>query len=77
MALIQLGQRQHESARYRGYHSKKLRNQQDGRMKKHLHNFMISQFKSTFQTIYLKFAVFNTCIYGVIYLGNTYGLNYS
>ena len=26
---------------------------QDGRMKKHLHNFMISQFKRTFQTIYL------------------------
>ena len=30
----QLGRRQHQSARYRGYHSKKLRSQQDGRMKK-------------------------------------------
>ena len=46
--LIQLGQRQHQSARYQGYHSKKLRSQQDGRMKKCLQNFMISQFKRTF-----------------------------
>ena len=52
-ALIQLGQRHHQSARYRGYHSKKLRDQQDGRMKKHLRSFMISQFKRTFRTIYL------------------------
>ena len=49
-ALIQLGQRHHQSARYRGYHSKKLRDQQDGRMKKHLRSFMISQFKRTFRT---------------------------
>ena len=53
LPLIQLGQRQHQSARYRGYHSKKLRSLQDGRMKKHLHNFIIGQFKRTFQTIYL------------------------
>ena len=44
---------QHQSARYWGYHSKKLRSQQDGRMKKRLQNFMISQFKRTFRTIYL------------------------
>ena len=53
MALIQLDQHHHQSARYRGFHSKKLRSQQDGRMKKHLYNFMIGQFKRTFQTIYL------------------------
>ena len=63
MAFIKLGQRQDQSARYRGYHSKKLRSQQDGRMKKHLHNFMISQFKRAFQTIYLD--------------EETYGVNYS
>ena len=53
LALIQLGQRQHQSVRYRGYHSKKLQRQQDGRMKKHLQNFLLSQFKKTFHTIYL------------------------
>ena len=53
MALIQLGQRQRQSARHQGYHSKNLRNQQDGHMKKHLHSFMIGQVKGVFQAIYL------------------------
>ena len=53
LAPIQLGQRQHQSARYRGFHSKKLRSHQDGLMEKHLHNFMIGQFKRTFQILYL------------------------
>ena len=47
------------------------------RMKKHLQNLMIIQFKRTFRTIYLKFAVLNICTYGVIYMGNMYGANYS
>ena len=53
LALIQLGQRQHQSERYWGYRPKKLRGQQDGQMEKHLRNFMIRPFKRTFQTIYL------------------------
>ena len=48
LALIQLGQRQHQSARYQAYHPKKLQSQQDGRMKRHLQNFMMGQFKRTF-----------------------------
>ena len=51
LALIQLDQRQHQNARNLDYRSKKLRSQQDGQMKKHLRNFMIGQFKRTFQTI--------------------------
>ena len=39
--LVQLGQLQNQSAGYLCYRSKKLRSQQDGRMKKHLHNFLI------------------------------------
>ena len=73
MALIQLDQHQYQSARCRGYHLKKLQSQQDVQMKKHLHNFMIDQFKRIFQTIYLD----GTCcflyvyvLYGVIYTGN-------
>ena len=84
MALIQPGQRQYQSARYLGYRSKKLLSQQDGRMKKHLHNFMIGEFKWTFQTIYLDeiccvyiwcFCIF-VYIYGVIDSGNIYGVNH-
>ena len=64
--------------KYWGYHSKKLRSQRDGRMKKHLHNFMISQFSRTFQTIYLD----ETCcflyvyVYTVLFIQETCGVNY-
>ena len=50
--------------KYRGYHSKRLRSQQDGRMKKHLHNFRIGQFKRNFQTIYLD----EICCYLYVYV---------
>ena len=52
-----------------GQASKKLLSQQDGRIKKHSQNFMISQLKGTFRTIYLNdICFFNICIYGVIYI---------
>ena len=79
MALILLGQRQHQNARNQGYRSKKLRSQQHGRMKKHLQNFMIGQFKRTFRIIYLDEICFFICIciYGVIFTGNIYNVSYS
>ena len=52
-----------------GQDSKKLRSQQDGQIKKNSQNFMISQLKRTFRTIYLNEICFlNICIYGVIYI---------
>ena len=52
---------------------------QDGRMKKHLHNFMISQFKRTFQTIYLDeiCCFLYLYVYIVLFIQETYGVNYS
>ena len=44
-----------------------IENQQNGQMKTRLHKFVISQFKRTFQTIYLD----------EIYTGKIYGFNYS
>ena len=72
MAFIQLGQRQHQSAKYQGYHLKKLRSQQDGRMKKRFGNFMISQFKRTFQTIYLNEICFLIYVYMELFIWETY-----
>ena len=63
----------------RGYHSKKSQSQRDGRMKKHLHNFMIRQFKRTFQTIYLDeiCCFLYLYVYIVLFIQETYGVNYS
>ena len=71
--LVQLGQLQNQSAGYLCYRSKKLRSQQDGRMKKHLHNFLTGQFKSIFKLfITMKIAGFYMYmyVYGVIYTGS-------
>ena len=48
-------------------------------MKKHLHNFMISQFKRTFQTIYLDevCCFLYLYVYMVLFIQETYGVNYS
>ena len=73
MALIQLGQRQRQSARYQDYHPKNLRNQQAGRMK-HLHSFMIGQVKEAFQAIYLDEICYflYVYVYIVLFIQETY-----
>ena len=79
MALIQLGQRQHQSARYWGYHSKKLGSYQDGQMEKHLYSFMTGQFQRTFQTVYSDeiCCFFYMYMYIWCYLYRKHGVNYS
>ena len=69
MALIQLGQRQRQSARYQDYHSKNLRNQQAGRMK-HLHSFVIGQVKEAFQAEICYFLY--VYVYIVLFIQETY-----
>ena len=66
----QLGQRQYQ--RYWGYHSKKLRSHQDGRMKLHLPNFMIGQFQRIFKTIYLDEMCRLLYVYMVLLILQTY-----
>ena len=75
MSLIQPGQRHHQGEGNLGCCSKKLRNHQDGRMKKHLQNLMTGQLKRNFQTIYLDEMCFFSMyiyIYSVFYTEKTY-----
>ena len=80
LALIQLGQRQHQSARYLGYRSKKLVSQQDGRMKKTFAQFYDRHIQGDFSNCLFKCNLLffiSICICGVIYTGNIYGFNYA
>ena len=74
LALIQLGQRQHQSARYLGYRSKKLVSQQDGRMKKTFAQFYDRHIQGDFSNCLFKWNLLflYLYVYVVLFTQETY-----